>query len=701
MFKRAIVVSIAFAVGIVIFYPTISAAQETPFISETLAIDLNNELSGDRSYEHIRWMTHYHRPSGSKGFWTVAQMVHDWARESGLENVQLIKQDFDGTNWDALSGELWIIEPTEVKLGSYAEVAVSIPNNTHSAHETVELVDIGPGTSDEDFAGINVTGKAVLTSSAPSAVMQTAVWQRGASGIVSYSNSRPNAMHDFPDQVAYSRVLVENSAGEPSGWAFMISPRTGTMLKNLIKQSRNDGESVLVKVDIVTEFKENPEQRYVWSEIKGTEIHNQDIVLTSHLQEEKTSANDNSSGSANMVEIGRTMMRLIKEGRIPRPKRDITFYWANEISSEYQFFSDHPEEKNSMLININQDMVGAKQSMGSRVQHIIRTPHSIPSYLSDVIESITEYVIMTNSAFLAAGDAGTPQPFSKPIYSHLGTRERYNAMIVPYFDSSDHLVFNEAVVGVPGVGLINWPDTYIHSTADDLDNIDQTQLKRNAFIVAATALYIANAGDEDVPAITSEVYSRALKRIAKDLNTALNHIQKSSKDNQKQSYGEAKNLIAQAIIRETKAVESVLVFADSPGSNSYIQKRISDLENREDDLIASLDELYVLVSNDKRVPTIKLSAFDKEMDSKIPVIKGTVEEYFQRRGRVRGGGKLHGLMTWECYNFSNGINSYLDIYNAVHAEALSAGEFYYGTVTKQAVADLLDAAVEAEVLRLK
>ena len=138
-----------------------------------------------------------------------------------------------------------------------------------------------------------------------------------------------------------------------------------------------------------------------------------------------------------------------------------------------------------MLININQDMVGAKQSMGSRVQHIIRRPHSIPSYLSDVIESITEYVIMTNSAFLAAGDAGTTQPFSKPIYSHLVTRERYNAMIVPYFDSSDHLVFNEAVVGIPGVELINWPDTYIHSTADDLDNIDQTQLKRNAFIVAA------------------------------------------------------------------------------------------------------------------------------------------------------------------------------------------------------------------------
>ena len=59
----------------------------------------------------------------------------------------------------------------------------------------------------------------------------------------------------------------------------------------------------------------------------------------------------------------------------------------------------------------------------------------------------------------------------------------------------------------PRGALINNPDAYIHSSDDDLQNIDATQLKRNAFIVAAAA-FLASAGDEDVPMITGEVFSQ-------------------------------------------------------------------------------------------------------------------------------------------------------------------------------------------------
>ncbi len=116
-----------------------------------------------------------------------------------------------------------------------------------------------------------------------------------------------------------------------------------------------------------------------------------------------------------------------------------------------------------------------------------------------MIESIADYVILTNTGFMGAEEAGTRQPFSKPILSFLGSRERFNAMVIPHSGGSDHEVFCEGVIGVPGVALINNPDPYIHSTDDDLQNIDPTQLKRNAFIVAAATLFVANAGDEDVP----------------------------------------------------------------------------------------------------------------------------------------------------------------------------------------------------------
>ena len=59
------------------------------------------------------------------------------------------------------------------------------------------------------------------------------------------------------------------------------------------------------------------------------------------------------------------------------------------------------------------------------------------------------------------------------------------------------------------------------------------------------------------------------------------------------------------------------------------------------------------------------------------------------------------IMGWECFNFADGKKSYLDIFNAVHAEAMSAGEFYYGKVTIEAVEKHLNNGVKNGFLRLK
>ena len=36
-------------------------AQTTPFLSDEEIRMLSNEISGDRSFEHIRWLSHWHR----------------------------------------------------------------------------------------------------------------------------------------------------------------------------------------------------------------------------------------------------------------------------------------------------------------------------------------------------------------------------------------------------------------------------------------------------------------------------------------------------------------------------------------------------------------------------------------------------------------------------------------------------------------
>src|SRR3712207_1589022 len=254
-------------------------------------------------------------------------------------------------------------------------------------------------------------------------------------------------------------------------------------------------------------------------------------------------------------------MKLIREGRVPRPARDIRFWWTDEIYSEYRYFQDHPEETRRILANVHQDMTGANQAMGSRVQHLIYAPHSRTSYLDAIFESVGTYLIQTNNGFLAASrQGGLPRPHTRPLYSSLGTRQGYNARFVPWFGSSDHLVFLEGAVGIPSVALINWDDDFIHSSDDDLDQIDPTQLKRNNFLIGAMAFFLAYADERDVPLLVSETYAQGARRLANDLSVAMRTLERGVKTPD-ESWKNASVIVEQGIEREARALESVRVFA--------------------------------------------------------------------------------------------------------------------------------------------
>ena len=118
--------------------------------------------------------------------------------------------------------------------------------------------------------------------------------------------------------------------------------------------------------------------------------------------------------------------------------------------------------------------------------------------MNDVAVSVFETVRRGNTVFPFTRDETDEGGFARPIVATLGTREPFWAMAVPAFGNTDHLVFNDGRVGVPAVSLDNWPDPYIHSSDDDLWQVDPTRLERNAFIVAATAYTVASLGESNV-----------------------------------------------------------------------------------------------------------------------------------------------------------------------------------------------------------
>ncbi|MCA1634858.1 MAG: hypothetical protein LC802_14490, partial [Acidobacteria bacterium] len=129
-------------------------AQTTPFLSDEEIRTLSNEISGDRAFEHIRWLSHWHRDSGMEGYFKAADYVMKAAKDAGLDEVRFVEQPLEGPNYTARVGELWMVEPVEVKLADIGEHAVYLADGSHDADLTAELVWIGDA-SEESLKGVD------------------------------------------------------------------------------------------------------------------------------------------------------------------------------------------------------------------------------------------------------------------------------------------------------------------------------------------------------------------------------------------------------------------------------------------------------------------------------------------------------------------------------------------------------------------
>jgi hypothetical protein len=347
-------------------------------------------------------------------------------------------------------------------------------------------------------------------------------------------------------------------------------------------------------------------------------------------------------------------------------------------------------------------MTGANLAMGGRVQHLIFAPHSRTSYLDAVFESVGTYLIHTNNAYLAASrQGGLPRPHTRPLYSTRGTRQGYNARFVPHFGSSDHLVFVEGAVGIPAVALINWDDPFIHSSDDDLFQIDQTQLRRNNFLIGALAHFLSGADDGDVPLLVAETYAQGSRRLANDMRAAMELLVKE-RGRGDGGWKLAGTIVEQGVLREARALDSIRVFGAGENADGPVDemKRLMISNNAP---LAQLAQFYRQLNGTNPPQPAPLTDAERAASRKVPANAASLDTYLTNREKVptAAAGALHGLMRTEVYNFVDGRRSYYDIYKAVYAESAAAGSWYYGTVALEDVVRLLDAAVAAGALTLK
>jgi hypothetical protein len=662
---------------------------------------LSGEISGDAAYDHVRVLTSYHRPQGSDTLGVAARYVERMARQFGLQNVRYVELPSLRQTWNPGSSDLWIVGPQPERIASAIQNRIHLADRSRPADVTAELIDIGSG-ADSVVRVNDVAGKIVVTHGDLNGVMAEAVQRRGALGVVWYPDPYTPSRGflsfgvDQPDQVPWLTLSTRQIDGKDPTFAFILSLREGVALHNRIATSATPVRvHAIVRSELGSREHARPWMPLVEAFIPGTDpASGQDVVLSAHLQEEQHSANDDASGCASILEIGRALTKLIADGVIRRPRRNIRFWWTTENDAERQYFAANPRVLDTIWVNVNQDMVGADQALGTmRTQDITRLPATRFHFLNDVMEAAVDYMVASNSSNITQYRNGYGL-YPKPHLAHNGSRQRFNAQSVWYFGDSDHQSFLDA--GVPAITFTNNPDQYIHSNLDDLFQIDRTQLGRNALTAALIAVTVASSDARSFGKLAAEVVGRGQQRLGGSVRVALQLLDGAT--DRPAAYAAATDQVHYAADRERRAIRSLGQVAPSVLPN--VNALLAELDRREAQAIRDVNAAWAR-GGPAALPARPTLTAETRLATMRPVRTATPREWLAHYDQIDWGDSMNEYIGREVLQAIDGMRSGLDIYRLVAAEAREGGEYYYGIVRPDAVLALLENVESLSLIRSK
>jgi hypothetical protein len=484
-----------------------------PLIEPAAGEAIASELSGASAKRTVQALSLNHRMRGSEGYRAAAELIRDRLKEYGLDEAAIISLPADGKifygtqrsrpAWNASFAELWERKQEGggwrdgERVASWADQPITLAQDSMSGRVDAELVDVGAGASAGDYAGKEVRGKLVLTSSQPGAVAHLAVTERGAAGIISWAQNQRSAWWGEDESLIRWGHL---DTWEDPTFAFMVSPaRAHAWQARLAK-----GEAVRLRAEV--KARRTPGAYLIPTAIIPGKDRSKEIVFSCHLDHPSPGANDNASGCSGILEIARTLHRLIAEGRLPQPQRTLRFIWPCEVECTISLLNARPEFARRTLATIHLDMIGGNSDVTHGTLKVEGSPPSLPSFVSDVGFAIGRWVDSQSSRYADTGEAAFP------LLDAEGTKNPLHAKIGGFSEGSDHQVWAEGSWRVPVIYLADWPDIYIHTNKDVPGNLDSTKMKRAMFIAAASAWVLANVDQTSVPSLWAAIRPELMDR---------------------------------------------------------------------------------------------------------------------------------------------------------------------------------------------
>ncbi|MEJ2539925.1 MAG: M20/M25/M40 family metallo-hydrolase [Gemmatimonadota bacterium] len=236
----------------------------------------------------------------------------------------------------------------------------------------------------------------------------------------------------------------------------------------LVHRLAANGQGPRLRLDAEAEFRGEVPVYNVIGELPGSELPNEYVLLTAHLDsfDGASGATDNGSGTVMMMEA----MRILKEV-YPNPRRTILVaHWGGEeqgLIGSAAFAEDHPEVVDGLQAAFNQDN-GTWRIDFIRMQGYLGAGEHFARWFSEIPREITRHI-----------ELDVPG--------------------VPETGGSDHMSF--ICRGAAGFRLqSNYPDYRQYTWHTDIDTYDKLVLDdlRNNATLAAMLAYLASEDPERV-----------------------------------------------------------------------------------------------------------------------------------------------------------------------------------------------------------
>ena len=472
--------------------------RATPTALSRLLGTLRESVQPEQAMRDVRTIWETDRWFTFPKFEETAKNVAAIMKRAGLEDVEIGSPPADGVTqggfwtmplaWDVKTGTLEILDPqvpaTQRMLADYQKVPTSIGmwSGPTPAGGVITEVVLAPAS----LQNADLKGKLVLGGRGS----KTALAAAGALGIISEATEN----RDLADERGWVNSFGDNGWSFTKGSAplvcFSITPRGSALLRELLKKG-----PVKVRANVDSRYYAGV-YPYVTGVIRGTDGANAEEVLSlGHLFEQ--GAHDNATGVASIIGAAETLNRLIKDGKLARPKRTIRVLGMGECYGTMYYLEHNQDRVKRTIAAMCIDSPAGLQNLAGTEYTWILNPHSAKSYVDAFAVRLAEEYYPS---------VGRPWAWQE----HRSSTDNY---------------LGDPSIGIPtvmphgGYGVLAH-----HNSADTPATVDTKSLRDLMVVNAAYAYWLAAAGPQEKRWMAEVALSRGYTQLAAAVQKLLDQV---------------------------------------------------------------------------------------------------------------------------------------------------------------------------------